>query len=89
MNNKKILEGIEIELRRIKKRQKNFPDHLCAQAGSVTNEAANLMQAALINKYSEQFVNTQELIIYALRTAAMAIRFVENISKAEKNKIEN
>lgn len=84
MNNKKILEGIELELRKIKKEQKNFPDHLCGMAGMVTHEAGKLMEGAIINKYSQTYINKEEMIQYGLRTAAMAIRFVENICKDAK-----
>lgn len=84
MRRKDIWPAIEMELRNAKKKFPNWPDHLAAQAGIVCEEAGELMQASLRYKYekgkkytpAEQIENLKK---EAIQTAAMAIRFLENL----------
>jgi hypothetical protein len=85
MDKKLIWQSVELELRKIKKEHTNFPDHICAMAGMVTNEAGKMMDLAIKEKYKHDpenklILNNQYLINSAVRTAAMAIRFLENIN---------
>ena len=84
MQNKNIWSAIEIELRQAKKAHPNWPDHVAAQAGIVCEESGELMRAALQIKYerkagSELEKQKDALKKEAIQTAAMAIRFLQNI----------
>lgn len=84
-NRNEIWQSIELELRKAKKKFPNWPDHPAAQAGIVCEESGELMQAALEFKYEkgkkEQTVDQQkeQMRIEAIHTAAVAIRFLENL----------
>lgn len=82
-----ILDDILKELKKAKKAYPNWPDHVAAQAGIVVEEAGELMQAALQLKYekgkgglsvTEQRKHMRD---EAVQTAAMCIRFLENLDK--------
>lgn len=86
-NRNQIWQSIELELRSAKKKHPNWPDHIAAQAGIVCEEAGELMKAALEFKY-ERETNNEDLRVQiesmrkeAVQTAAMAIRFLENLNK--------
>jgi hypothetical protein len=85
MDRSKIWAEVELELRRAKRQFPNWPDHPAAQAGIVNEEAGELMKAALEWKYQrgrspdEQKVQQDAMIQEAIQTAAMAIRFLENL----------
>ncbi len=80
----KIMQDISAELKKAKKKQPNWPDHVAAQAGIVSKEAGELMNASLEWKYERsgselvQEVQVQAIYDKAVKTAAMAIRFLEN-----------
>lgn len=85
MNRKEIWQAIETEMRKAKKKFPTWPDHVCAKAGIVCEEAGELMQACLQWKYqrsdsevvqSEQVERMRE---EAIQTAVTAIRFLENL----------
>jgi sugar (pentulose or hexulose) kinase len=85
MKRNHIWQLIELELRAAKKKHPNWPDHVCAQAGIVVEEAGELMRAALQWKYernANEVVEEQqkeELKKEAIQTAVTAIRFLENL----------
>lgn len=85
MQNKEILNSIEMEMRKIKKENASWPDHVAAQAGYVANEAGNLVWACLQQKYNHKgYMEGDTLNMMktsAVRTAAMAIRFLENLKE--------
>lgn len=53
MKNQNIWEAVEAELKRAKKKHPNWPDHIAAQAGIVSEECGELMQACLQYKYEK------------------------------------
>ncbi len=85
MERNRIWEAIELELRSAKKKHPNWPDHPAAQAGIVVEEAGELMKAALEWKYQRsvvELVASEQINAMrdeAIQTAAMAIRFLENL----------
>jgi hypothetical protein len=85
MERNRIWEAIELELRSAKRAHPNWPDHPAAQAGIVVEEAGELMKAALQWKYerADKSIDEQEQLYSmrdeAIQTAAMAIRFLENL----------
>jgi len=87
MKRNHIWQAIELELRAAKKLQPNWPDHVCAQAGIVTKESGELMQACLDRKYDKaEAKQLQELQIErirktAIQSAVSAIRFLENLKE--------
>lgn len=93
MHNKEIFTAIELEMRKIKKETPSWPDHVAAQAGYVASESGNLMFYALKSKYGKnefhgKFV-TEFMKQHAIRTAAMAIRFLENLKVSNSTPLEN
>jgi NTP pyrophosphatase (non-canonical NTP hydrolase) len=88
MNKNEIWSGIDSELRRAKKAFPTWPDHIVARAGIVVEEAGELMQAALQSKYQPTKKSRKEHIeamkAEAIQTAAMAIRFLENLKDDDK-----
>ena len=85
MKRNEIWQTIELELRKAKKKFPGWPDHPAAQAGIVVEEAGELMQASLQWKYERsasevvQEVQKERMRDEAIQTAAMAIRFLENL----------
>lgn len=85
MDRKQIWQEIELELRKAKKKHPNWPDHPAAQAGIVSEEAGELMKAALQWKYERdenEYIQKKQILHMqeeAIQTAAMAIRFLENL----------
>jgi hypothetical protein len=80
-----ILDEIIKELKRSRKAMPNYPDHVAGQAGIVSACAGQLMSEALASKYSKgkKELTPEEqqkrLRAEAVRTAASAIRFIENL----------
>lgn len=88
MKKAEILEIIEIEGRRLKKRSPAFPDHICAQSGEVTIMAGRLQSMAHRLKYDDLtddaiIVLRSALIRQAAAVAAVAIRFIKHNSKPQ------
>lgn len=90
MKRKNIWQEIELELRAGKKKHPNWPDHIAACAGIVCEEAGELMRECLNHKYEGAKANDPkkqvkdqqrkaQIIKEAIHTAAVAIRFLENI----------
>jgi NTP pyrophosphatase (non-canonical NTP hydrolase) len=85
MERRKIWEEIELELRRAKKKFPSWPDHIVSRAAIVAEEAGELVQASLQYKYQRapeelvQEVQRERMKEEAVQTAAMAIRFLENL----------
>lgn len=86
MNNRNdIWLAIDREVRKAKKKFPSWPDHPAAQAGIVCEESGELMQAALEFKYEKgkdgRSIEEQkdQMRMEAIHTAAMAIRFLENL----------
>lgn len=71
-----IIEEILKELKRIKK-ERPFPDHICAQAARVSAAAGFLAKVADDVKYSLE--SPAEARHMAISVAAQAIRFIEHI----------
>ncbi len=84
-NRNEIWQAIELEVRRSKKKFPGWPDHPAAQAGIVCEEAGELMQACLKWKYersknlNDQKLQQQQMREEAIQTAAVSIRFLENL----------
>lgn len=81
-----ILDEIFKELRRGKKKFPNFPDHPAAQAAIVSKDAGSLIDACLNWKYQRAPVDSRAydeqkraMKVEAIKVAAMAIRFIENL----------
>ena len=79
-----IWQEIESVLKADKRINPNFPDHVAAQAGKVTAEAGRLMEASLGYKYHHgndavSAYQLKKMRKSAVSTAAMAIRFLENL----------
>jgi hypothetical protein len=80
-----ILDEIIKELKRSRKTFPGWPDHVAGQAGVVSESAGALMREALAMKYgkkgkgAERAEQQKRLRAEAVRVAAAAIRFVENI----------
>lgn len=80
-----ILDDILKELKRAKRKHPQWPDHIVARAAIVAEEAGELVKASLQWKYERensevvQDVQKQRLYEEAVQTAAMAIRFLENL----------
>lgn len=83
MHKKDIWPAIELELRKAKKEHPNWPDHVAAQAGIVCEESGELMKAALQMKYekADPAASIELMKKEAIQTAAMAIRFLENLKE--------
>lgn len=86
MHKKDIWPAIELELRKAKKEHPNWPDHVVAQAALVVEPAGNLTALSLLKKYgpkpAQQDALKNDLQSQAIRTAAMAILFLENMREA-------
>lgn len=87
MKRNQIWQAIELELRESKKFHPQWPDHVAAQAGMVTDESGKLMHTCLQWKYEKaddkviqarQIENMKEV---AITTAVAAIRFLENLKE--------
>jgi len=87
MKRTSIWQEIELQLREDKKFNSSYPDHVCARAGRVVIEAGDIMNAADTLKYYPSEIqeahlkHKADLRKAAIRTAAAAIRFLENIDK--------
>lgn len=77
-----IVESILNELENAKRKWPDWVSDPVHAAAIVSEEAGELMQAALDYSYSEGA--TKDMIKEAIQTGAMAIRFLENIGKYEK-----
>lgn len=86
MKRNEIWQAIEMEVRKAKKAYPQWPDHIVSRAAIVSKEAGELLQAALESKYekgkkgrnAEQQI--EQMRKEAIQTAAMAIRFLENLN---------
>jgi cell division FtsZ-interacting protein ZapD len=80
-----IMSDVLKELKRAKKKHRSWPDHPAAQAGIVCEEAGELMKACLEFKYEQgkegQSIADMRLKMKteAIQTAAVALRFLENL----------
>jgi hypothetical protein len=79
-----ILDDILRELKRSKKKHPYWPDHIVAGAAIVCEESGELIRAALNHKYESKDKFDKEAWVKqmreeAIQTAAMAIRFLENL----------
>lgn len=80
-----ILDDVLKELRRAKKVHPSWPDHIVARAAIVAEESGELVRAALQYKYEpakEGLAKGAQLAAMrkeAIQTAAMALRFLENL----------
>lgn len=84
MNKKEIWKEIELYIRTDKKNNPYWPDHAAAQAGKVTGECGKLIDAAMNMKYENkemQPVYRNLMEYYAIRTAALSIRLLENLKE--------
>lgn len=80
-----ILDDIIKEYLRAKKRHPGWPVHPAGQAGVVVEEAGELMRACMNMKYktNRSGKNKEEMKqairLEAIQTAAVCIRFLENL----------
>mgnify|MGYP001251286183 FL=1 len=83
MKRSDIWQQIGLELQRAKKEHPNWPDHVVAQAAIVSEEAGELLKEALQMKYEKTDAATsiEAMKQEAIQTAAMAIRFLENLKE--------
>lgn len=83
--NQQIFQDIERELVNAKRKHPNWPDHPAAQAGVVSEESGELMQACMQYKYERssdpEKAEKQRQAMYdeAVQVAASAIRFLQNL----------
>lgn len=87
MKRNQIWQAIELELREAKRRFPNWPDHIAAQAGIVNNRSGKVMDLSLQIKYQKDKTDKtkkdfkERIEKEAVKTAAMAIRFLENLKE--------
>lgn len=84
MNKNEIWQAIAIELKADKSNNPSFPDHAAGMAGKVLTPAGELMKYAMDFKYGAdnyQPVNSKLMEYSAIKTAAAAIRFLENLKQ--------
>jgi len=85
MEKQQIWQLFETEMKLAKKKHPNWPDHLPARAGIVTEEAGELMKACLEKKYEPKkhtaAIHDEHIISEAVQTMVTAFRFLENYSK--------
>ncbi len=86
MERNQIWAAIEMAVRESKKEQPNWPDHHAGQVGYVVEPVGRLMGWALSSKYKQlpktelnRSINVLNMEKEAIQTAAMAIRFLENL----------
>lgn len=85
-----ILDDVLKELKRARKKHPSWPDHPAAQAGIVVEEAGELMKASLQWKYErekspeDQLQQWDAMYREGVQTAAMALRFLENLLLCQK-----
>lgn len=82
MNRTDILAAINIEYKRAKK--KSWPDHISAQVGMATKDAAKLTEMAIALKFSKQSEKNRtelkrQMERKAIKGIANAFRFLENL----------
>ena len=88
MNRANIWHDIELALREEKKSRANWPDHIAAQAGIVSEQSGSLMHASLHWKYERsestelEKMQIAQIKIEALKVAVTAIRFLENLKES-------
>lgn len=85
MNKKKLWTEIGVGFQQHKKLIPNWPDHVAAQAGIVSEASGRLMAACLEHKYKRigapSEVQLCKMKQEAIRTAVTAIRFLENMKE--------
>jgi NTP pyrophosphatase (non-canonical NTP hydrolase) len=78
-----IIDDILKELKKAKKKHPSWPEHIVARAAIVAEEAGELVRASLQFKYEfdpdPESNQIYEMRKEALHTAAMAIRFLEQL----------
>ena len=71
-------------MKKAKKKHPLFPDHIAAQAGIVSEESGELMQACLQYKYDKantvagEHQQIENIRVEAVQVIVAAIRFLEN-----------
>lgn len=86
MRRKSIWNDIELAIRADKRNNPSWPDHAAGQAGKVVQPCGELMVHCMQFKYDCQDlklldeVMKQRMKDAAIRTAAAAIRFLENLN---------
>lgn len=91
MDKNKILQDIDLALRKDKKENHAYPDHICAMANRVSMKAGYLSMAADDFKYSPNNnevvydVQVERLYQDAVNVAAQAIRFIQNLKTVEND----
>lgn len=90
MNRKSIWHEIELAIRADKRNNPSWPDHAAGQAGKVIVPSSTLMTKSMDYKYGASDVSDEVMIQQmkdaAVQTAAMAIRFLENIKTVKDAK---
>jgi sirohydrochlorin ferrochelatase len=87
-----ILDDILKEVKRAKKKHPRWPDHVVARAAIVSEEAGELVRAALLYKYEresspeDQKQQIDDMKKEAIQTAATCIRFLEDLKTIEEHK---
>lgn len=80
-----IWQSIELQMRKSKKKHPNWPDHIAAQAGIISQDSGKLMELCLEMKYHNdksagfQEMKREQITLRAIKTAVNAIRFLENL----------
>lgn len=83
-----IIEEIALELKKAKAKHPRWPQHIVSRAAIVGEEAGELLRACIQFKYEDNAPDEQLCAIRmeAIQTAAMAIRFLENLETKPKAK---
>lgn len=84
MKKSEIWHAIAVEMKADKSNNPSFPDHAAGMAGKVVAPAGELMKHAMDFKYGAadyEAVNAKLMEYAAIKTAAMAIRFLENLKQ--------
>ncbi len=85
MKRQEIWQAIEVAVRADKRNNSSFPDHPAGMAGKVVSKSGTLMKLCMEFKYTpEEYrlsddVMKEQMKNAAVQTAAMAIRFLENL----------
>jgi NTP pyrophosphatase (non-canonical NTP hydrolase) len=82
MTSQQIRNLIEEELTQAREQHPNWPDYYVHRAAIVAEEAGELLRAALRFEYEDG--DLADLEKESIQTAAMAIRFLEEVDKCGK-----
>ena len=85
MKRNEIWQAVELEVRKSKRKLPRWPVHVVAQAAMVASAGSDVLTEAIPLKYTDAS-DREKLRDSAIRSAAAAIRFLENLKEDEQPK---